>query len=157
MSRFFLRQVTSTVTIATLRKAAFEKRIALGSLLLRGELAMVGEELTRILNRRQTALLMQLRTSHVGLNRHLYAIGVAESPMCPACNLHKETVFHFLMQCRAYSTQRDTLMSLIGRRSRSLRSLLTNERTLPQLFRYISATRRFEATFGDVSISYATL
>lgn len=52
------------------------------------------------LNRRQAAILTQLRTGHVSLNQHLFRINRAESPVCPHCNdLVVESVEHFLVRC----------------------------------------------------------
>ncbi|KAI0055114.1 hypothetical protein BV25DRAFT_1764572, partial [Artomyces pyxidatus] len=51
------------------------------------------------LPRRQASLLIQLRTGHVPLRRHLFTIGKVDSPTCPACGEHPESVFHFLMAC----------------------------------------------------------
>jgi hypothetical protein len=44
------------------------------------------------LPRRQMIILIQLRTGHAQLRRHLFKIGVEELPICPACHQAEETV-----------------------------------------------------------------
>ncbi|KAF8487787.1 hypothetical protein JB92DRAFT_2758627, partial [Gautieria morchelliformis] len=41
--------------------------------------------LTADMPRRQAAQLIQIRTGHIALNKHLFKIGKADSPMCTAC------------------------------------------------------------------------
>jgi len=45
----------------------------------------------------QAALLMQLRTGHILLRKHLHRIGKAGSAMCPACLSEDESVHHYLL------------------------------------------------------------
>ena len=48
------------------------------------------------------SLLMQLRSGHAPLNKHLHRIGSVESPTCRACEEAQETVLHLLLLCPAY-------------------------------------------------------
>ena len=59
--------------------------------------------LTEDLTRRQSSILMQLRTGHAQLNRHLYNIGATATPLCPACHRKEETVHHYLLSCLAHA------------------------------------------------------
>ena len=88
----------------------------------------------------QVSLLIQLRTGHIPLRKHLNRIGKANSPMCQTCPSQRETVHHFLMLCPAYTDARRHLVTNIGRAVRSMKTLLSNLKTFPHLFRYISAT-----------------
>jgi len=97
----------------------------------------------RRLPREQATMLIQLRTGHIPLRKHLHRIGRISSPMCPTCPSQRETVHHLLMTCPAYTEERRQLESSIGRSSKSMKTLLTNPKTFPHLFRYISTTRRF--------------
>ena len=56
------------------------------------------------LARRNTSLLIQLRTGHVPLN-HLHTIGHADTQRCPGCGAAQETVLHFVLQCPKYALQ----------------------------------------------------
>ncbi|KNZ72341.1 hypothetical protein J132_03867, partial [Termitomyces sp. J132] len=59
--------------------------------------------LISMLNRNQSAILMQLRTGHTPLNAHLFRIKHSESPACLHCQgLTVETVQHFLLECPHY-------------------------------------------------------
>jgi ribonuclease HI len=110
-------------------------------------------KLTRPLRRKQTALITQLRTGHVPLNKHLHTIGLVESPICPGCNEHAETVYHYIMRCPTYENQRNTLYAQLGRHSRSLRTLLNTDKAIPHLLRFVRDTGRLEDTFGRDLIS----
>jgi hypothetical protein len=46
---------------------------------------------------KHASLLTQLYTGHVPLNAHLHHIGKAETPLCPACHQHEETVHHYIL------------------------------------------------------------
>ncbi|KAK0215687.1 hypothetical protein IW262DRAFT_1277756, partial [Armillaria fumosa] len=47
----------------------------------------------------EASILMQLRTSHVNLNAHLFHIKAMASPNCTTCNV-PETVSHYLLSCQ---------------------------------------------------------
>jgi len=104
-------------------------------------------ELTKELTRRQASLVLQLRTGHVPLNRHLYRINRAESALCPACELEDETVHHYLMTCPARWKQRRPLERALGRAATSISKLLSLPKALPHLFRYIQNTERLTNNF----------
>jgi len=104
---------------------------------------------TQGLPRRQAALLVQLRTGHVPLQKHLHTIGKAESPRCPACHAANETVVHYLLMCLAYARQRKALEGALQRAARSTSTLLANPKAFPHLFKFIYGTRRFCNTLGD--------
>ena len=67
------------------------------------------------LARRNTSLLIQLRTGHVPLNHHLHTIGPADTQRCPGCGAAKETVLHFVLQCPKYALQRRVYFGPLGR------------------------------------------
>jgi hypothetical protein len=63
-----------------------------------------------------------------------------------------ETVSHYLLHCTKYRTQRQTLQRELGRKASDVRYLLSNEKVLPALFRYVAATKRFAKTHGDLTL-----
>ena len=93
-----------------------------------------------------TSMLVQLRTGHIPLQKHLYRIGHADSLTCPACQLAEETVHHYLMTCPAYNGHWRRLESRLRRAAKSIRVLLANPKAFQDLFRYIRDTRRFGNT-----------
>lgn len=97
------------------------------------------------MNRKQAAILTQLRTGHIPLNHHLFRINRAESPVCPHCaNLTVETVEHFLTRCPHYSRERFTHLTLqLKRKAESISYLLSAPEALKHLLRYTEATKRF--------------
>jgi hypothetical protein len=104
------------------------------------------------LPRKHAGLLIQLRTGHAPLNKHLFTIKCADSPVCPACEDAFETVHHFLISCPAHEPYRRALAHKLGRESRELATLLSHPSALKPLFHYITRTRRFKETHGDLEI-----
>ncbi|KAJ3781019.1 hypothetical protein GGU10DRAFT_278322 [Lentinula aff. detonsa] len=97
------------------------------------------------LKRKQTSILFQLRSGHAPLNHHLHRLKKAGSPNCPRCD------HHFLLECPAYRRERFHLRRKIGQAAYSLQQLLSEEKIIPHTLKYIGETKRFQATFGDVS------
>lgn len=111
------------------------------------------KKLTDDLTRRQTSLLVGLRTGHVALNKHLHRIQKAESAICEGCKTNEETVQHFFLRCRKTERHRRELQKAVGmRKAGDLKYLLSNKEALKPLFQYIHATGRFTGAFGDVRI-----
>ncbi|KAG2072429.1 hypothetical protein BDR04DRAFT_1013692, partial [Suillus decipiens] len=47
--------------------------------------------------------LVQLRTGHIALNKYLKCIRKSPTARCPKCEVHDESVHHFLLVCPAYA------------------------------------------------------
>jgi ribonuclease HI len=103
--------------------------------------------LVQQLPRTKASLLLQLRTGHAPLNKHLHRIHRADSPLCPACQLEEETVHHFIITCPARQKHRTPLEIALRRDARSITKLLTSPKAIPLLFRYIHETGRFRNVF----------
>jgi hypothetical protein len=99
-------------------------------------------KLTRGISRNQASVLFQLRSGHVPLNTYLHRIKKADSPVCPGCLHHRETVMHYIMRCEAHTVVRQIMFNAAGRDARNLGLLLSTLELLPHLFRYIRATER---------------
>ncbi|KIJ52020.1 hypothetical protein M422DRAFT_157091 [Sphaerobolus stellatus SS14] len=98
------------------------------------------------------AILIQLRTGHAQLNKHLHHIKRSQTNICPACRREPETVHHYLFRCKAYDNLRRMVQRKHGHEARSAKFLLANPNTFPSLFRYINGTRRFMNTTGPMKI-----
>jgi ribonuclease HI len=108
----------------------------------------------RNLTRKQTSLLVQLRTGHIGLNAHLFRIRRAESPSCPHCgSITVETVRHFLLLCPKYARERHILRRQLRRNADSVSFLLSKPAAFKPLMKFINSTGRLATTFGDVTNS----
>ncbi|KAF5392001.1 hypothetical protein D9757_003364 [Collybiopsis confluens] len=107
-------------------------------------------KLSRHLPRRLVSILTQLRTGHIPLYSHLHKIKCIETPICPCCERHVETVHHYLFQCIAHRNARDRLRSKVGRANMKARKLLTNASLLVYLFKFVNETRRFRHIVGDL-------
>jgi hypothetical protein len=113
-------------------------------------------KLVKHLTRRQTSLLIRLRTGHSPLNRHLWSIKVADSPGCDACGRYgEETTQHFLLSCPAHERARAELRSKIGARNASnIPTLLTQRKLLRPLFKFVDTTRRFRDLLGTITTDW---
>ena len=102
------------------------------------------------LDRRQTSILFQLRTGHVGLNQHLFRIRKSETPVCPNCQerLAVETVKHYVLECLQYRQERHVLQRKLRRNADSLSFLLNNPIAVLPLLKFVHATGRFKSHFG---------
>ena len=97
------------------------------------------------LDRRQASLLTQLRTGHIGLNRHLFRIRKVESPVCPHCRgLTVETVRHVLLDCLFYVRERHILQLKLRRNASSIPFLLSSPVAVKHLLTFIHSTGRFK-------------
>lgn len=102
------------------------------------------------LTRAQASRLFQVRCRHIPLNAYLHRIGKAEVRTCRQCaNIAEEepgpeTVNHFIFDCPAYDDERRELEKEMGRRNCTLRDLMTDEKGLKTLARYISRTGRLK-------------
>lgn len=103
------------------------------------------------LSRKHTSVLMQLRTGHVPLNKHLFRIGKVDSPFCAHCTDTPEDVQHFLFECPKYTKPRRTLAKIFGRRANLTRFLLADSTAVPHTLRYIHATGRLTHIYGDLT------
>ncbi|SJL06791.1 uncharacterized protein ARMOST_10133 [Armillaria ostoyae] len=108
--------------------------------------------------RKITSIMVQLRTGHIGLNRHLFNIQRVESPACPKCSYPNESVHHYLIRCPAYQNEREMLQRSIGAQGTAVttKHILARRENIPHLVQYLNSTRRFEPTFGtfpDVDIA----
>ena len=57
-------------------------------------------------------LLTRVRLDRSDLNLHKYSIGLSDSPEC-ICHAKQESSFHFIMDCFLYTSERQTLYSLV--------------------------------------------
>ncbi|KAF7357192.1 RNA-directed DNA polymerase from transposon X-element [Mycena sanguinolenta] len=107
-------------------------------------------KLTERMPRKLAVILVQLRTGHTILNKHLHRINRADSPICPCCKRADETIIHYLLHCPAHADARSELHRQGGRDARVLTKLLTKPELLPLLFRFIARTRRYHSVFGEI-------
>jgi ribonuclease HI len=101
------------------------------------------------LNRRQSSILFQLRTGHVGLNHHLFRICRSETPICPNCQgFAVETVKHYLLECPFFQRERFMLRRKLRRNADSISFLLSSPVAVLPLLKFVHATGRFKSHFG---------
>ena len=106
-------------------------------------------KLTATLSKRHTSILTQLRTNHVPLQFYLHRFKLADSPVCPQCNEHPETVTHYLFHCRKYAKQRAQLKKDLKPGTRLDLRILGDKKNLTALFKFIKASNRFDEDHGE--------
>lgn len=97
-----------------------------------------------IKNRSTAAMITQLRTGHCGLNHYLHRFGINESPFCE-CGYGKETVEHFLLECRKYKEQRKKLREAAGTGNMKVGILLGDPSKIRHTMAYIKETGRLSS------------
>ena len=102
------------------------------------------------LTRRQTSILIQLRTGHVPLQAYLHRFKLSDTPECPTCGDEPETVTHYLKYCRTYERQRRRLRRTLGREQSLGLEILGDKERIRALLEFINDTRRFEESHGDL-------
>lgn len=102
------------------------------------------------LPRKLVSILMQLRTGHVQLAKHLHCIGKIDSPKCPACQQRDKTVQHYLLHCPTHGEARQTLWNTTGGRDIDLMKLFTTRKMLRALFTFVATTSHLHDTFGEI-------
>ena len=94
-----------------------------------------------IASRSACAKVAQLRTGHCGLNNYLHRFRKRNSPYCE-CGYGKETVVHFMLECRKYKVQRMTLKREVGIGRMKMETLLGDVKMIKHTVEYINATNR---------------
>ncbi|KAF5317968.1 hypothetical protein D9619_012015 [Psilocybe cf. subviscida] len=102
------------------------------------------------LPRKHASLITQIVTGHIPLAAHLFRIRKSESPQCPACHEHEETVDHFIMHCPVHNTPRTQLLRGLNQSQRNITHLLTTKELRTRLLNYVAATGRMRSVYGDI-------
>jgi hypothetical protein len=61
----------------------------------------------------QSRVVTALLTGHNTLRRHLYLMGLIDSPLCRRCGTEEETSAHILSACEALATLRHTYLGFL--------------------------------------------
>jgi len=104
-----------------------------------------------ITNRNTAALLAQLRTEHCGLNKYLHRSSDTPTPYCQ-CGYGKETVEHYLMECKRYNEERREMQKEIrrnlGRGCIWRAQLLGGPKIIKFTMDYVHKTGRFNQSYN---------
>ena len=108
-----------------------------------------GLKLYNLLQRQAATTLAHLRTGHCRLNHYLHRFNLQESPYCE-CGYGKETVEHYLKECRRYKEQRKEMYKEIrgslGKWRIKLKRLLGDPRVVKHTLKFVKETARFKTT-----------
>jgi hypothetical protein len=74
-------------------------------------------------NRIQSRVVTGLLTGHNTLRRHLYLLGLLDSPMCRKCGVGEETSAHILCECEALASLRHAYLGSFFLEPEDIRSL----------------------------------
>ena len=102
------------------------------------------------LDRRQSSLLFQLRSGHIGLNQHLFCIKKSDTPVCPNCQgITVESVKHFLIDCPFYRHKRHALHTKLRCNTGSLSFLLSSPVAVLPLLKFCARNRSIQSSFWE--------
>jgi len=71
----------------------------------------------------QSRVVTGLLTGHNTLRRHLYLLGLLDSPLCRKCGVREETSAHILCECEALASLRHAYLGSFLLESEDIRSL----------------------------------
>ena len=77
------------------------------------------------------------------LANYLFHIGKVILPTCPSCQHDTDSIKHFILHCPAHHNTRENLWYCTGGRDIDIPCLLTNDKPLKALIRFIAETGRF--------------
>jgi ribonuclease HI len=101
-----------------------------------------GKLYSHITVKQQVAWLVRLRTAHCSLNKYLHQRGHEEEPLC-ACREEEETVEHYLLKCKRYTTQREKMVKEVGAGGMRIEKLVGNLKCIKYTMEYVKETNRF--------------
>ena len=103
------------------------------------------------LSRAQASTLIQLRSGHIPLAKHLFRISKVPSPVCPSCQSDEETVHHFLFDCPTWRHERWSMGQALGPKVKSVDHVLNNQKGVEALLKFIRSTRWLKRPADDAS------
>src|SRR6266481_8815110 len=89
------------------------------------------------LDRTQTSILMQFRTGHVLLQKHLFHINKASLPNCLTCHQEEESVHHFLFECMTWHHKRWYMGKELGSSAKAADCVLNTKKGVTELLRLL--------------------
>jgi hypothetical protein len=116
--------------------------------IMKGRQAKTGPALyNEIAGRRGAAIIAQLRTGDCGLNRYLHRFSLRNSSYC-RYGYGKETVEHYLLECREYRDQRGKLRREVWREKMWMEVLLGDPKIIKHTLEDIKETNRLDMKWG---------
>jgi len=74
-------------------------------------------------NRIQSRVVTDLLTGHNTLRRHLYLLGLHDSPLCRKCGVREETSVHILCDCEGLASLRHAYLGSFFLEQEDIKSL----------------------------------
>ena len=102
-----------------------------------------GPKLYGELQRKHVVWITRLRTGHCHLNEYLHHFTIIKTPKCE-CGAEKETVDHYLLNCKLYDEERDEMRRKVGVQGMWSSMLLGNTQLIKKTVDYIEKTDRFK-------------
>jgi hypothetical protein len=96
--------------------------------------------------KKDVALIAQLRTGHCGLNSYLWRVKKVESEICEMCDEgQKETVEHYILECKGHNKERERLESRVGKENMKVEILLGKIKPAQETVKFVEETKRFRS------------
>jgi len=74
-------------------------------------------------NRIQSRAVIDLLTGHNTLRRHLYLLGLHDSPLCRKCGVGEETSAHILCECESLASFRHAYLGSFFLKTEDIKNL----------------------------------
>ena len=108
-------------------------------------------KLTSKLSRAQASILIQLRSGHIPLAKHLFRISKVPSLVCPSCQSDEESVHHFLFNCPTWRHECWFMGRTLGPKAKSADHVLNSQKGVEVLLKFVGSTGWLKHPAGDVS------
>ncbi|CCA76851.1 hypothetical protein PIIN_10836 [Serendipita indica DSM 11827] len=109
-------------------------------------------QITDELMRAEAVALIQLRTGHIGLNKHLNHINRADAPWCPHCGEgNAENITHLLHICPAYNAARAKWEGALREKTREPVEILGTKEGIKETLKFIRRTGRLKMGREDTN------
>ena len=95
--------------------------------------------------------MIQLRSGHIPLAKHLFRISKVPSPVCPSCQSDEESVHHFLFDCPTWWHEHWSMGWMLRPKAKSADHVLNSQKGVEVLLKFVRSTGWLKCPACDAS------